>query len=676
MSKKVIPASVKAEARKLREELNYHTYRYYSLDDPVISDAEYDELYRKLLDIEEEYPLLVTADSPTRRVGPPPAEGFTPVRHRGRMLSLDNAFNADELKAFAERVGRGLGGRSSSVEYVCELKMDGVAVALTYEDGVFTKGATRGDGEVGEDITPNLRTVPAVPLKLLSDKPPTLIEVIGEVFMPEASFQNLNKERLEKGEPVFANPRNAAAGSLRQLNPAVTASRSLSMVTFGVAFSTGEIPQHHSEELDYLRELGFRLGEHNAGYPTIEEAADYCLTWQEKRRELEYEIDGVVVKVDSRVQQAALGATSKSPRWAIAFKFPPEEKTTRVERILVSVGRTGVLTPVAVMEPVFVGGSTVTHATLHNEDEVKRKDVRVGDTVIVRKAGDVIPEIVKVVTDKRPRGASHFEMPARCPVCNSKVEREEGEAATRCVNIACPAQTFGRIAHFAGRGAMDIDGLGEVTISLLLEKGFIADVGDIFFVTREHLNQLPGFKDKSVENLMNAIDAARDRPFWRLLYGLGIRHVGAHMAQVLAKEFPSVDAISSASEEQLIAVEGVGPSIAESVTFFFDQQENLSVVEKLRKAGVRMADEARVIRRGGPLEKKTFVLTGALEGFTREEASEIIEELGGRVTSSVSKKTDYVLAGEEPGSKLDKARELGVQVIDEAEFKRITGAGT
>ena len=673
MADKGIPGKARSEAERLRKELNYHIYRYYSLDDPVISDAEYDEMYRKLVDLEEKYPGLVTPDSQTQRVGPPPAAGFTPVRHRGRMLSLDNAFNEAELRAFADRVARGLGGRSSTVEYVCELKMDGVAVALTYENGLLVQGATRGDGEVGEDITPNLRTVLAVPLRLMSDSPPEVIEVIGEVYMPEASFQKLNKERLDRGEPVFANPRNAAAGSLRQLNPAVTASRNLSMVTFGAAYSTGHIPEHHSDELQYLRDLGFRLGEHNEKVPTIDDAAKCCLTWQERRRTLEYEIDGMVVKVDSRTQQAALGATSKNPRWAIAYKFPPEEKTTKVEDILVSVGRTGVLTPVAVMDPVFVAGSTVTHATLHNEDEVKRKDVRIGDTVIVRKAGDVIPEVVKVITEKRAGKEVPFKMPERCPVCHSLVEREEGEAATRCVNIACPAQTFGRIAYFSGRGAMDIDGLGEVTISMLLDRGFIKDVGDVFFIKRVQLFELPGFKDKSVDNLMRSIDAARDRPMWRLLDGLGVRLVGAHMAQVLSKEFPSIDALSAATEQDLLQVEGVGPNIAESVVFFFDQVENQRVIDKLRKAGVRLADEARVRREGGPLEGKTFVLTGALSRFTREEASDIIEELGGRVTSSVSKKTDYVLVGEEPGSKLDKALSLGVTTIDEAEFKNLTG---
>jgi DNA ligase (NAD+) len=673
MAETEIPGGARAKAEKLRKDLNYHIYRYYSLDDPVVSDAEYDELYRELLDLEEKYPGLVTPDSPTQRVGPPPAAGFAPVRHRGRMLSLDNAFNEAELQAFADRVARGLGGRASTVEYVCELKMDGVAVALTYEDGLFVQGATRGDGEVGEDITPNLRTVPAVPLRLLGDSSPGIIEVIGEVYMPEASFQKLNKERLEAGEPVFANPRNAAAGSLRQLNPAVTASRNLSMVTFGTAFSSAPVPEHHWEELEYLRDLGFRLGEHNQKHATIEEAARCCLSWQERRRELDYEIDGVVLKVDSRIQQAALGSTSKSPRWAIAYKFPPEEKTTRVEDILVSVGRTGVLTPVAVMEPVFVAGSTVTHATLHNEDEVKRKDVRVGDTVIVRKAGDVIPEVVKVITEKRTGKEVPFVMPARCPVCGSHVQREEGEAATRCVNIACGAQTFGRIAHFSGRGAMDIEGLGVVTISMLLDRGFIADVGDIFYITRDQLFELPGFKDKAVDNLLQSIDAARDRPAWRLVHGLGVRLVGSHMAQVLTREFPSIDALSAAGEDDLLAVEGVGPNIAESVVFFFDQEENQRVIDKLRKAGVRMADEARARREGGPLEGRTFVLTGALSQFTREEASEIIEELGGRVTSSVSKKTDYVLVGEEPGSKLDKAVSLGVTTIDEAEFKELTG---
>ncbi len=673
MAQATIPEDVGKQAERLRKDLNYHIYRYYSLDDPVVSDAEYDEMYRALLDLESEHPGLVTNDSPTQRVGPPPSAGFTSVRHRGRMLSLDNAFNEGELKAFDERVTRGLGGRTGTVEYVCELKMDGVAVALTYENGLLVQGATRGDGEVGEDITPNLRTVLAVPLRLLAETPPDLIEVIGEVYMPEASFQKLNKDRLDNGEPVFANPRNAAAGSLRQLNPAVTASRNLNMVTFGVAYSSSTIPQYHRQELAYLRDLGFRLGEHNDKFSTIDKAAGFCLEWQRRRRDLEYEIDGVVVKVDSRTQQDALGATSKSPRWAIAYKFPPEEKTTKVIDILVSVGRTGVLTPVAVMEPVFVAGSTVTHATLHNEDEVKRKDVRVGDTVIVRKAGDVIPEVVKVITDKRTIKEVPFEMPELCPVCLSHVEREEGEAATRCVNVACPAQTFGRIAHFGSRGAMDIDGLGKETILILLDRGFIKDESDIYYLKREQLYELPGFKDKSVDNLVHAIDIARDRPTWRLLHGLGINHVGAHMAQVLAKEFPSIDALLAATEDDLLGIEGVGPRIAESVALFFDQRENQTVIERLREAGVRMADEVKAGSGDGPLKDKTFVLTGALSEFTREQASEIIEELGGKVTSSVSKKTDYVLAGAEPGSKLDKARSLGVETMSEAEFKQLTG---
>jgi DNA ligase (NAD+) len=672
MADKAIPKSIRAEAEKLRKDLNYHIYRYYSLDDPVVSDAEYDQLYRRLLDLEEQYPELVMPDSPTQRVGPPPAEGFTPVRHRGRMMSLDNAFSAGELTAFSDRVARGLGDAAGPVEYVCELKMDGVAVALTYENGVFVKGATRGDGEVGEDITPNLRTVPAVPLRLLFDSPPEVLEVVGEVFMPESSFHGLNTGRLEKGEPPFANPRNAAAGSLRQLNPAVTAERNLSMVTFAVTYSGGEVPADHWGVLSYLRDAGFRLGEHTQKVDGIEAAAEFCQEWQERRRELAYEIDGVVVKVNLLAQQDALGATSKSPRWAIAYKFPPEEKTTRVDDILVSVGRTGALTPVAVLEPVFVAGSTVSHATLHNEDEVKRKDVRVGDTIIVRKAGDVIPEVVKVITDKRTGGEKPFKMPARCPVCGSNVLREEGEAVTRCTNIACPAQTFGSIMHFGSRGAMDIEGLGEVTVSELLQRGMIADVGDIFYLEREALFELPGFKDKAVDNLINAIDAARDRPVWRLLYGLGVRHVGSHMARVLTEEFPSLDELSAANEDDLLKVEGVGPRIAESVVFFFNQQENQRVLAKLRRAGVRMAEEKKAPGGPGPLEGKTFVLTGTLAEFTREEASAIIEELGGRVSGSVSKKTDYVLAGQDPGSKLDKAHSLGVAVMDEAEFKRLT----
>jgi DNA ligase (NAD+) len=673
MADKAIPKNIRAEAEKLRKDLNYHIYRYYSLDDPVVSDAEYDQQYRRLSDLEERYPGLVTADSPTRRVGPPPTQGFTPVRHRGRMMSLDNAFNAEELAAFSERVAKGLGNAAGAVEFVCELKMDGVAVALTYENGVLVKGATRGDGEVGEEITANLRTVPAVPLRLFSKSTPEMLEVVGEVYMPESSFQKLNSERLVKGEPPFANPRNAAAGSLRQLNPAVTAERNLSMITFSVAYSSEELPDDQWGVFSYLREAGFRLGEHARKVESIEEAAEFCHEWQERRRELTYEIDGVVVKVNSLEQQGVLGATSKSPRWAIAYKFPPEEKTTTVNDILVSVGRTGALTPVAVLEPVLVAGSTVSHATLHNQDEVKRKDVRVGDTIIVRKAGDVIPEVVKVVTDKSAGRGKPFKMPARCPVCGSQVHRGEGEAVTRCTNIACPAQTFGSIMHFGSRGAMDIEGLGEVTVAELLQRGLISDVGDVFYIERSALFELPGFKDKAVENLMNAIDAARDCPVWRLLYGLGVRHVGSHMARVLTEPFPSIAALSAASEEDLLKVEGVGPSIAESVVFFFNQEENQCVLEKLRRAGVRMAEEKKEPRGGGPLEGKTFVLTGALERFTRQEASAIIEELGGRVSGSVSKKTDYVLAGEDPGSKLEKARSLGVTVLDEAGFRRITG---
>jgi len=674
MAEEKLAAGLSAEAGRLRDLLNLHIYRYYVLDSPLVSDAEYDELYRKLLQIEDSHPELVTGDSPTQRVGPPPAAGFTPVRHRGRMMSLDNAFSHEELAAFDERVHKGLGA-GAEVAYVCELKMDGIAVALTYQDGILTKGATRGDGEVGEDITANLRTVPVIPLKLMSENAPAQMEVIGEVYMPEASFLHLNEERLDKGEPPFANPRNAAAGSLRQLDPAVTARRNLSMVTFGVAYSSEPGPARHWEVLLQLARLGFRLGEHSVTARDIDEAAAFCAEWQDKRRTLPYEIDGVVVKVDSLDQQQTLGATSKSPRWAIAYKFPPEEKTTTVADIMVSVGRTGAITPVAVLEPVLVAGSTITHATLHNADEVARKDVRVGDRVIVRKAGDVIPEIVGVVADARPQGARPWKMPAKCPACHSRVERQEGEVVTRCTNIACPAQTFERIIHFAGRGAMDIDGLGSVTVMQLLEKEFIKHVGDIFSLQREQIAQLPGYKEKSIDNLMCAIDAARDRPLWRLVYGLGIRHVGSYVARVIAGRFPSIEALAAMTVDELEAVEDVGPRIAESVVYFFGVEENGRVLQKLRSGGVRIEDRPKAAAAPAlRLDGKTFVLTGALADFTREEASEIIESLGGRVSGSVSGKTDYVLAGADPGSKLDKARDLGVQVIDEKQFKRMAGA--
>ena len=665
-------SGARAEVERLKKELNYHVYRYYGLDDPVISDAEYDELYRKLAELEQQHPEMVYPDSPTRRVGPPPAVGFTAVRHRGRMMSLDNAFSVEELRAFADRVLRGLGASEGDVDFVCEMKMDGVAVALTYEKGLLVRGATRGDGEVGEDITPNLRTVPAVPLRLITESPPEVLEAVGEVYMPEASFLKLNRDRLELGESPFANPRNATAGSLRQLDPAVTSRRNLSMVTFAVGHSSDATPRNQWDLLSYLRELGFRLGEHARRVGSIDEAARFCQEWQEKRKDLDYEIDGVVIKVNSFDQQMALGATSKSPRWAIAFKFPPEEKTTTVVDIQVGVGRTGALTPVAVLEPVFVAGSTVSHATLHNEDEVKRKDVRIGDRVLIHKAGDVIPEVVKVIVEERTGREKPFKMPGKCPVCGSKVVREEGEVVTRCTNIACPAQTFERILHFASRGAMDIEGMGEVTVNELLSRGAIKDVGDIFYLEPSQVFELPGFKDKSVDNLIKAIDAARDRPVSRLLFGLGVRHVGSHMARVLTEGFHSIDELASAMEEDLLSIEGVGPRIAYSVVHFFDQKENLAVIDKLRRADVRMSEKRRE-REAGPLEGKTFVITGTLPGFTREEASEIIEGLGGRVSSSVSRKTDYVLAGEDPGSKYDRATSLGVPVMDEEEFRKMTG---
>jgi DNA ligase (NAD+) len=667
------PADAAREAEQLRKDLNHHIYRYYALDDPVISDAEYDEKYHELVRLEERYPELVTTDSPTQRIGPPPSAGFRPVQHRGKMLSLDNAFSEDDLRSFSERVVKGLDGSAGNVDYVCELKMDGIAVALLYENGLLTQGATRGDGEVGEDITSNLRTIPAVPLRLMVDDPPAELEAIGEIFMPESSFLSLNEDRLERGESPFANPRNAAAGSLRQLDPAVTADRNLSMVTFGIDYSSSSIPATQWELLSYLRELGFRLGENSRKVNAVTEASEFCEDWGGRRRELPYEIDGVVIKVDSREQQERLGATSKSPRWAIAFKFPPEEKTTRVLDIMVGVGRTGALTPVAVLEPVFVAGSTVSHATLHNEDEVKRKDVRVGDRVMVRKAGDVIPEIVKVIVDERTGDEEPFEMPKLCPACGSEVRREEGEAVTRCTNIACTAQTFERIVHFGGRGAMDIEGLGAMTVALLLDRGKIKDVSDIFYLSPDDFVDLPGFKEKSISNLIEAIGSARDRPLWRLVYGLGIRHVGSTIAKTITAAFPSIGSLERVSVEELDSVEGVGPRIAEGVRDFFDNEDNLTVVKRLEKAGVRVADEGRAEAEEKTLKGKTFVLTGTLPDFTREEASAIIEGLGGKVTSSVSKKTDFVLAGEEPGSKLEKARGLGVEVIGSEEFKIMTG---
>jgi DNA ligase (NAD+) len=657
-------SEAKRRVDELRDLINHHNYRYHVLDDPEVSDTEYDELMRELRALEEEFPELITPDSPTQRVGARPSALFAPVRHRSAMLSLDNVFSWEELRAWGDRVVRALGREP---DFYCELKIDGVAVALTYENGRYVRGATRGDGYVGEDVTANIRTIRPVPVILRDGDHPPVLEARGEVYLPLKAFERLNQELTEQGGRPFANPRNAAAGSLRQKDPAVTASRPLRLWCHGVGVAEGRRFERHSEALDYLKSAGLPVSPESQLVGTLEEVFKYCGHWEEHRHDVDYEIDGAVVKVDQIWLQEELGATSKAPRWAIAYKFPPQERTTVLRGIFVHTGRTGVVTPFAQLEPVFVGGVTVTTATLHNEDEVKRKDVRPGDTVIVRRAGDVIPEVVGPVVSRRPKNAKPWRFPKKCPSCETPLVREG--AYWRCPNRGgCPSQNIEWLFAFASRGAMDIDGLGYKTALLLLDMGWVNDPADLYSLSAEQLAQLPGFKEKKIQNLLRGIEASKDRPLWRLLVALNIPHVGSHTAQVLAEAFGSIDRLKEAPVEELEAVEEIGPIVAQAVHDWFHDRDNRKLLEKLRKAGVRMADEPRKKKADGPLAGKTIVLTGGLESMSREEATKAAGEAGARVASSVSKKTDFVVAGSDPGTKYDKAVQLGVEIIDEQEF--------
>ena len=665
-------AEAKLRVEELRAEIEHHRYRYHVLDDPEVADAEYDDLMRELRGLEDRFPELQTADSPTRTVGGAPAPLFAPVTHRAPMLSLDNAFSFDELDAWAQRVERGVG---EGVRFACELKIDGVACALTYERGRLVKAATRGDGRVGEDITANVRTVEGVPRTLSVDDPPAVIEVRGEMYFPVTAFEALNEQLLSAEQRPFANPRNAAAGSLRQKDPKVTASRPLRLWVHSFGFADGVGFDSHLGFLDWAAKAGLPVPPTTEGRGSIEGVKTFLSSWEANRHSVDWEIDGTVIKVDQTDLQRELGTTSHAPRWAIAYKFPPEERTTELEAIDVHTGRTGKVTPFAVLDPVFVGGVTVTYATLHNEQEIHRKDVRKGDTVIVRRAGDVIPEIVGPVLSKRRKGARRWKMPATCTSCGTPLERREDEADYRCPNKrGCPSQGIEWLFHFAGRGAMDIEHLGYMTVMRLLEAGLIEDPADIYALDAEKLEQLPGFKDKAIANVLEQIEASKERPLWRLLVGLNIRHVGTHVAQVLARAFGSTDAIAEASEDRIDDVPEIGPEIAATVRGWFDDAENLALIEKLRAAGVRLADERAPEDEGArPFDGLSIVLTGGLDGFTREEAAELAQAAGARVSSSVSKKTSFVVAGESPGSKLARAETLGVEVIDEAEFRRRLG---
>jgi DNA ligase (NAD+) len=657
-----------ARAAELRDAITYHNERYYLFDDPEISDADFDQLLRDLEALEAAHPELVTPDSPTQHPGTVVGGAtFAPVRHLAPMLSLDNAFSREELVAWYERIARIV---PTAIEFVGEPKLDGLAISLLYEGGRLTRAATRGDGVTGEDVTPNVSTIASIPARLEGGDVPARLEVRGEVFMPLASFEELNRRQGEAGERLFANPRNAAAGSLRQKDARVTASRDLDFSAYQLGVQDGgpRLRSHH-EILAWISELGIPVNPHVERLASIDDVYAFSERMLERRHAFAYEIDGAVIKVDDLGQRAEMGATSKAPRWAIAVKFPPEEKTTLLRGIMVSIGRTGRATPFAQLEPVFVGGSTVGLATLHNEDEVARKDVRPGDTVVVRKAGDVIPEVVGPVLSMRKSGARRWKFPKECPACGAPLVRLDGESDTHCVNVECPEQRVQRIVHFAGRNAMDIEGLGEERVRQFVDAGLLSDAGDIYSLTVERLVPLERLAQRSAENLVAGIEESKTRGLARVLVGLGVRHLGPTAAQAVARSKGSLDVIERASVDDLTAVEGIGRVIAESVQRFFAVEGNRTVVDKLRRAGVDLtAPMVEVVEGDATLAGISIVLTGGLDAFTREEAEAAIESRGGKVTSSVSKKTAYVVAGESPGSKLAKAESLGVPVLDEAGF--------
>ncbi|MFC1847727.1 NAD-dependent DNA ligase LigA [Chloroflexota bacterium] len=654
---------------KLRELINHHSYRYHVLDSPEISDHEYDRLLRELMGLEDEYPQFITPDSPTQRVGAAPVEAFGVVEHREPMLSLGNVFSYEELVAWHKRVSGLLG--EEGFELVAELKMDGLAVALTYEEGRLVTGATRGDGYRGEDITQNLKTIGSIPLAVKGGVP-RRFEVRGEVYLPREGFKKLNEERADAGQPLFANPRNAAAGSVRQLDSRVTARRPLDIYIYGLGWVEGEIPSSHWEILEYLKSLGFKVNPGNALLSDIAGVEEYYQRWVNERDHLPYEADGVVIKVNRLDLQDRLGVVGREPRWAVAYKFPAEQATTRLLDIGVNVGRTGTLNPYAVLEPVAVGGVTLRRAALHNEEDIRRKDIRIGDTVIVQRAGEVIPEVVAPVVSLRTGEERVFGMPSHCPVCGTEVVKPEGEAMTYCTNASCPARGYERLKHFVSRGAMDIEGIGEKQAEALLEAGLVKDIGDIYTLKdkRDDLIGMEGMAEKSVSNMLEAIEGSKQRPLQRTVFALGIRHVGAETADILAEYFESMDKLSRASVDDLTAIPAIGPKIAESIVDFFEQESNREIVEKMRKAGVRFeAEEGK--KEALPLSGQEFVLTGKLEAFSRNEAEARVKELGGSAGSSVTKKTTFLVTGAEPGSKLDRARELGTGIITEEEFLKL-----
>ncbi len=660
----------------LRARIRHHEERYYVLNDPEISDAEFDALVAELQALEREHPDLVTPDSPTQRVGGRPVEGFAAVEHGVPMLSLDNTYDEGEVAAFDERLRRALadaGAEASAVEYVAELKIDGLSISLTYEDGGLVRGVTRGDGFRGEDVTSNVRTIRAIPLRL-AEPVAGRIEIRGEVYLPRTAFDRINRERESREEPLFANPRNAAAGAMRNLDPREVSRRGLSAFMYQVIGRPGAVPPTQADTLEGLRRWGLPVEAHWARCRGVDEVLAYCERWREARHALPFDTDGVVVKLDDLALREKAGATTKFPRWAVAFKFPAEQATTRLLKIAVEVGRTGAVTPYAVLEPVRLSGSTISQATLHNEQEVARRDIREGDDVVIEKGGEVIPKVVKPVLSRRGADAAPWKMPETCPSCGSRLHRPEDEVVWRCVNTACPARLRRSLEHFASRRAMDIEGLGEALVDQVVRTGLVRDFGDLYGLTVGQIEALERMGPKSAENLVREIDGSRRLDPWRLLFGLGIRHVGERAAQALVGAFGSVDAIAAASVDALQAVEDIGPVVAASVREYFDEPRNRALVARLKAAGVRTAGpKAPAAAAPTGLSGRTFVLTGTLAGLTRDEATSAIEAAGGRVTGSVSRKTDYVVAGAEPGSKLEKARSLGVTVLDERDFLALLG---
>ncbi len=661
--------NVKVKIGKLKDLIRYYDRKYYIEDKPEISDYEYDALMKELIELERQYPEFITADSPSQRVAGKPIKVFPVVEHRFQMLSMDNTYSAEELSEFDKRVRKNL--TEEKIEYVVELKIDGVSVSLVYEEGLFIRGATRGDGIKGDEVTNNLKTIRSIPLRLNPPKKgklPRFIEVRGEVYMDRKSFHILNEEKEEKGEELFANPRNAASGSLKLLDPKLTAKRHLNIFVHGVGYLEGVSIEFQYELLEFYKEVGFRVIPYAKKFDSLKEVINYCNNWEEKRESLDFDIDGMVIKVNSFEQQRRLGKTTKSPRWMIAYKFHARRAQTKLEDIIVQVGRTGTLTPVAILKPVSLSGSTVSRATLHNIDDIKRKDIRIGDTVFIEKAGEIIPQVVEAVREKRTGREKKFIMPRSCPVCGSPVKREPSEVAFRCENVSCPAQLKMKIKHFASRETMDIEGLGEAIIEQIVDKGLVKDYGDVYFLKLQELRDLERMGDKSAQNLIDAINKSKNNDLSQLIYALGIRHVGVHAASVLADRYISLDRLNSSTIEELIDIYEIGSVMARSIYEFFKNPKTKKVLEKLKKAGLNFSQKKK-IEVSGKLSRKRFVFTGELDSFPRDEAGKLVRQRGGDVSDTISKKIDFLVAGKNPGSKLNKAKELGIEIIDEARFK-------